>query len=120
MKIWKYSLVQSVDMDNNNYCKMRVQSYEADFELTKQNEWYYFKDWVATRIPNYIDIEFEYGYPYKAVKGFDHELNEKELDELKINMKELLQNKLEEYKQRMIKKINNKINILNEDIKIEK
>lgn len=117
MKIWKYTLRQSTDMYNDNYCEMLIQSYEANFELTKRNEWYYFKDWVATRIPNYVNIEFEYGYPCKVVKGFDHQLNENELDELKINMKELLQTKLKEHKQKIIKKIDNKINNLNEEIK---
>ena len=44
MKIWKYTLRQSIDMYNDNYCEMLIQSYEANFELTKRNEWYYFKD----------------------------------------------------------------------------
>lgn len=88
--------------------------FECDEKDYVLNQYYYCESkrgWAFNRIPVQMEIEGEYGN-LSVVQGFDHELTEEELSQLREAMKQVLIQKIERDREAYLKTCQQKIEIL--------
>ena len=112
MKVWSAIFILNRDWKNNkliNYFDFKKEEDE-DYEKT---EYGYFRHegWICDRLEDNVDVINSYNLA-KVQKYFDRELDEKEVAQLKEQMKNECIQVLEKKKQNMIKNLNEQIEYL--------
>lgn len=111
MKVWEARLILTLDMDDNWVVFFNFKEQEEDYTKSNNYYWELGKTWVANRIPISMQLSRHYS-SYTAVQGFERELNEDELQELKENMKSFLIQEIEREKADYLTAYQKKINCL--------
>lgn len=113
MKIYIAELMIISD-DNNDYeVTFSFEESRRDFEFNETtNEFVYFKDWVADRVPRKMSIEPSMWGGFKIVQGFTKDLNDEELSRLEESMRALLIAKLDYEKRKKAEMFDKKIDTL--------
>ena len=112
MKIWKAELFIVHDTNRGWRSEFIFEKQEREYNANEKfNEWTYSKDWVTDRIP--MDMKAEYNCGALIVtKGFDHELNDVELDSLKFEMKNFMVDKVNRDKEEYLLAYQKKIDAI--------
>lgn len=117
MKIWKAELILFYNDENKWEVKFVFEADDIEYEVNeKTKEWTHWKGWIGTQIPMNMTVDRTYCGELKIVQGFDRELDEKELFNLEQEMRKLLVKKLNQEREIMMKKYENKINTVLEGI----
>ena len=110
MKIWEAVLILTYNEDDNYYTRFRIIDHDEEYELNSAGtEWTYWKGWIGNKIPVNMTATKSYCGELEIVQGFDRELTEKEIKELKNKMhKKMASYLLMEMKQEL-KRYQNKL-----------
>lgn len=115
MKIWVAKLILTYYKDEWETI-FNFELSDREYELNERRDGYiYSKGWICDRIPVNIEIEKTWT-GLKVQQGFDRELNEEELREVKSEMKNLLLKDLEYEKDEYLKRYEDKVKVLREEI----
>ena len=111
MIIWKAQMNLIYNIDNEWEITFKFEKQEENYK-DNNDEYLYSEGWISTRIPKSISIRESYGNIISEI-GFNKQLNEIELEELKIEMK----NKITEYinieKEKYLKTFKEKLKAIN-------
>lgn len=117
MKIWKAELILFYNDESKWETRFSFETDDNDYEINeKTKEWRHWKGWIGTQIPMNMKVSRTYCGEMKIVQGFDRELSEKELLELEQEMRKILVKKLNQEREVVIKKYEDKINAVLEEI----
>ena len=114
MKIWKAELVLCYTMDDKNNIIFDFKKQKEDYEFNEhtKDEWIHSEGWICNRIPMDMIVKSNSYSVLKVIQGFDHELNTKELEQLKQKMKKAMIKKLERDKEEYLKEYDDKLKII--------
>ena len=117
MKIWRLTLIQKFDCDDNIITKFKCEQCENEYEYNDNRKKFIGKESrFMFSIPSKFVIKYEYGYPYKVIVGLDKEPTEEELKVYKKTMADKLIEEIGSYKKRIDKILDNKVlNLLKEE-----
>lgn len=105
MKIWKAELILFYNEYDKWETKFKFELDSKDYKINKKfDEWTYCKDWVMERIPMNMCVEINYSTGFKIIQGFNRELSEVELTNLRNEMTVLMKKQLNFEKENYLKK----------------
>lgn len=116
MKIWKAELFLLYDLNDEWITRFNFELQDGNYKINEHNEeWVFFENWVSYRIPKYMKAE-----PcisgFKVEQGFDYELTEEELEQLKKDMIKGMKKYLTLKKERYLQTYETQIQVLEGDI----
>lgn len=111
MKIWEAELILFYNDESKWEAIFSFKTDDKDYKCNeKTKHWTHWEGWFGTQIPMNMKVDRTYCGELKIIQGFDRELSKKELFELEQEMRKLLAKKLNQEREIMIKKYEEKIN----------
>lgn len=113
MKIWKAELFLIYDLNDEWITRFNFELQDENYKINEYNdkEWVFFKNWVSYRIPKYMKVQPSTS-GFKVEQGFDYELTEEELEQLKKDMIEEMKKCLTLKKERYLQTYETQIQVL--------
>ena len=117
MKIWEAELILFYSDESKWETRFSFETDDKNYKFNeKTNQWAYWEGWIGNQIPIAMTVDRTYCGELKVVQGFDRELNQEELFIVEQEMRKLLVKKLNQEREIMIKKYEDKINSVLEGI----